>query len=410
MEKILIRNIDLERWRKLKNKRILVYGRRKTGKTFFVKRFTEWDYFFFVKRDGGILDLDSKREISYDYLTDLLLNEKKRFVIDEFHRLPEEFLDFLQAYGDKLNLTLITSTLWLSRKILGESSPLLGIFQEFKLGLIDERDVLNFLSKERDRKRLVEKAVYLREPWLIPLVENSRDLPRILIEQKNTIERLVGEIFREEERELKKSYVAILAAISSGKTKSSEISSFMFSRKLLPKDDPSLVQGYLKTLCNIGLLNKIEVFNKKFNFYLHASPLLDLYFLLDAKYGFSETELPQKEVERVFLERLPFHVELFFGSLLSKLFGLKFGKIVEKDFEINIALSSFKKIKVVCEVKWKDFVSAKEAKNVENVLNKIRAEERMLIVPHVRNLEVRPHGVKVIDVNKILKMIKHEPS
>jgi hypothetical protein len=96
---------------------------------------------------------------------------------------------------------LVTSTLWLSRKILGESSPLLGIFEEFKIDLIDERDVLKFLKERFEGKKLIDTAIYLREPWLIPLVQDvHEDIPRILVEEKNTIERLIGEIFREEER------------------------------------------------------------------------------------------------------------------------------------------------------------------------------------------------------------------
>ena len=77
-------------------RRVLVYGRRKVGKSFFVKRFTKWDAYFHVKRSGGILELDSLREIDYSYLKDYILKEKdKRIVVDEFHRLPEDFLDFL---------------------------------------------------------------------------------------------------------------------------------------------------------------------------------------------------------------------------------------------------------------------------------------------------------------------------
>ena len=356
MRKILIRNIDINRWKKLGN-RVLVYGRRKVGKSFFVRNFTDWDEYFFVKRDGGILDTKTNKEISYSYLKDFLLKERKKVVIDEFQRLPEDFLDFLQAFSEKLDLVLITSTLWLSRKILGESSPILGLFEEFKLGIIDERDVLKFLNQLKG-KELIDTCIYIREPWLIPLLKRSiyEEIPRILIEEKNTIERLIGEIFREEGRELRKTYIAILSAISSGKMKSSEISSLLFSKKIIPKDDPSIIQGHLKILCNIGILEKLKILNKKFDYFMQKSPLLDLYFYLDSKYGFSEIEIPEREIKKVFMEKLPFHVEQFFRILLSKIFGLKAGKIIEKDFDIDIALYSFKKIEVLCEVKWKNFI------------------------------------------------------
>jgi len=402
---ILVRYTDIERWKKT-GKRVLVYGRRKTGKTFFLKNFTSYDEYFFVKRDGEILDLKNMKTISYEYLKDLLIREReKRVIIDEFHRLPEEFLDFLQAYGSELNLVLVTSTLWLSRKILGESSPLLGIFEEFKIDLIDERDVLKFLKVKLEGKKLIDTAIYLREPWLIPLVQDvHEDIPRILIEEKNTIERLIVEIFREEERQLKSSYISILSAISSGRTKSSEISSFMFSRKILPKDDPSIIQPYLKTLSNIGIIEKIKILNKKFDLYVHKSPLLDIYFLLDSKYGFSEIEIPQQEVKKIFEEKLPFHAELFFGRLFSKIFGLKFGKIMEKDYDIDVALFSHKKLKMIFEIKWKNFVNKEEIGKIENVFSSMEAE-KFLVVPEASSLERTPKGIEVVDVNRILELI-----
>jgi hypothetical protein len=73
------------------------------------------------------------KTISYEYLKDLLIREKeKRVIIDEFHRLPEEFLDSLQAYGSELNLVLVTSTFWLSRKILEEIGKIENVFSSME--------------------------------------------------------------------------------------------------------------------------------------------------------------------------------------------------------------------------------------------------------------------------------------
>jgi len=92
----------------------------------------------------------------------------------------------------------------------------------------------------------------------------------------------------------------------------------MYARKLLQKDDPSLIQNYLKTLAKIGLIEKISVLNKKFDLYVHVSPILDLYFYLDAKYGFSEINIPDQEVKRVFMPKLPVHAEQFSESCSLK--------------------------------------------------------------------------------------------
>ena len=143
---IIERKEDKKRFRALGDW-ILVYGRRKTGKTFFIENFTQWDEFFYVRRDRSIFSKKDMKTISYESFLELLkrgLEEGKRIVVDEFHRLPEDFLDFLHALGRKGKLTLISSTLWISKKLLTQKSPILGLFSEFPLGLIDERDILRF--------------------------------------------------------------------------------------------------------------------------------------------------------------------------------------------------------------------------------------------------------------------------
>ncbi|RLE71435.1 MAG: ATP-binding protein, partial [Thermoprotei archaeon] len=344
MRKILNRKIDIERWSKLGD-RVLVYGRRKVGKSFFVKNFTVWDDYFFVKRDSGVLDLRAGVEVSYDYLKDFLLRSSgRRVVIDEFQRLPDDFLDFLHAYGERLNLVLITSTLWLAQRILSFDSPILGLFQRFKMGLVDERDILLGLSDIYSGRSLVEAAVYLREPWLIPMVEGDvrNEIPRIIYEERDTVERLIGEVFREEERSLKKSYAAILTAVANGKRRSGEISSHLYSLKIIPRDDPSIIQGHLRTLVNIGLLERLKILNKRFDEYQHLSPITDLYFYLDSKYGFSEIDIPEGMVRKAFRKLLPLHVEQFFRNLLAKLYDMIPAKILEKDYDVDIVLLDYR--------------------------------------------------------------------
>ncbi|MCD6368550.1 MAG: ATP-binding protein [Thermoproteales archaeon] len=408
MEKILIRNIDIDRWRKT-GRRVLVYGRRKVGKSFFVKNFTKWDRYFFVKRDGGIIDLGDGREVSYEYLKDILLRDpREKIVIDEFHRLPEDFLDLLHAYGEKLNLVLITSTLWLAQRIFSEDSPILGIFQRFKMELIDERDILVGLSDMFSGRKLIEAAVYLREPWLIPMIQGEvrTEIPRIIYEEKDTVERLVGEVFREEERSLKKSYIAILNAVSSGKRRSGELSSHLYSRRIIPRDDPSIIQGHLRTLVNIGLLEKLKIPNRRFDQYLHKSPVTDLYFYLDSKYGFSELEIPLRSIEKVFQELLPRHVEQYLRNLLSKIYGMTPAKIIESGYDVDIVLLDLQRIKLVGEVKWRKDIERKELRKIEAILSGFKGAKRILIVPEKTSLPYTPEDIEVWDVEDILEITR----
>src|SRR5579885_2286164 len=370
MENIIIRHEDIKRWEKAGN-RVIVYGRRKTGKSFFIKNFTKWDEYFFVKRDGGVIDLRNNREVSYEYLKDIILASNRKVVVDEFQRLPEDFPDFLHANADKAKLVLIASTLYISRKILSYGSPLLGAFEEFRLDIREE-------------------------------------LARILKEEKNTFESLIGEIFIEEERTLTKVYVGILTAVASGKAKSSEISSFLFSKKLIEKDDPSLIQSYLKVLQQIGLIEKVDVYNKWFDHFKISSPLLDLYFYLEGKYGFSELEVPLEEVHRVVDGKLPNHVEHFYRGLLSKHFGLKPFKILDKSVEVDIALGSFKGVDVIGEVKWKDRVERAEIRSIEEKLRMFEAQRKFLIVKSIGSLESYPEGVEVLDPEAVKELISAE--
>ncbi len=77
---------------------ILIYGRRKVGKTFLIKNFLEYDVFFRVNRDGSIST--EKFVISainnmddFSRAVSELLFADKTVVIDEFQRLPESVLE-----------------------------------------------------------------------------------------------------------------------------------------------------------------------------------------------------------------------------------------------------------------------------------------------------------------------------
>jgi len=109
--------------------------------------------------------------------------------------------------------------------LLGPKSPILGLFLEFKLDIIDERDILLALKNYiKNPKNLVEYCTYSREPILLRFF-NSNLVP-VLKNMKFAVPSLVGEIFTEEERELSSRYEGILRAISTGKNTLGEITSF----------------------------------------------------------------------------------------------------------------------------------------------------------------------------------------
>src|SRR5208283_4291964 len=142
-------------------------------------------------------------------------------------------------------------------KLISNRSPILGLFAEIPIGLIDMKDSAAELAKhELDKKSLTELAILLKEPLAIDYFDEKKPprhiLATIISASSNTVPALIGEIFVEEERSVSAAYEAILRAIANGNVVSSEISSYLFSRKLIQKDDPSIVQQYLNNLVEFG--------------------------------------------------------------------------------------------------------------------------------------------------------------
>ncbi len=403
----IIRHEDLNRWKRT-GAWTFVYGRRKTGKSFFVKNFTKWDKYYYIGRAGEIFESQSK--IDYDTFAREVINKLKEgdsIVIDEIQRLPEEFYDRLHNLGVQGNLTAISSTLWAAKRLIGMKSSLLGLFSEFKMNMIDERDILRNLSKRiKNCKELIEIATYLREPWLIPLWEKvgKKVLFSMATNSKMSVPALIGEIFSEEEKQLSSVYEAILKAVSDGKRISGEITKYVYALKRIPAQNPSFVHPYLNSLNKLGVLEKTKIFGKNKYVYTHTSPVMDLYYYMNEKYGFSERDLPENQIKDILKKKVPYHVEQFFKNLLSKIFGLGKEIISEKDYEIDIALTKFKKLKVVCEVKWKKRIDKYEIKRIEEVLNRFKCK-KIMIVPEKKNLERAPKGIKLLDVKDILKIL-----
>lgn len=397
---IIQRFSEIEQLKKIKVP-LLVYGRRKTGKTFLVKNFFKEQKYFFVRRDRSIYYENLNEVVNYKELLRIIREEKKSIiVVDEFHRLPEEFLDYLHIKAPE-NIVLVTSTLYLAKKLIAEKSPILGLFLEYRVKLIDELDILlNLKKKIKNKRNLVEYCVYLREPIFLRF--SGLNLFEILKHLKITVPALISEIFLEEDRELSERYEGILRAVASGKNNLSQITSFLYSNNLIEKEDISTIKPYLKILRDIGLINRMPEFKSKRYYYFISSPILDLYYYLDEKYNFSERELDEK----YFYEKLPKYVEFFIRDLFSKIYKKRVFIINRPDLEIDIALGDFQKINLVVEVKWGKSINMKEIRKIEEKLNKFQNTKKILFVPDKRKIKVKIKNIEVWDITDVLKLIK----
>ena len=122
------------------------------------------------------------------------------------------------------------------------------------------------------------------------------------------------------------------------------------------------------------------------------------------RYSYTETDVSVDFIRKVIDAKIPFHVEQFFRNLLSKVFGLIYQRIEEKNFDVDITLFEFKKIKLIGEVKWKNFVSRDEVKKIEDNLHKFKCR-RILIVPNKTTVEREPEGIEIWDIEDILNLV-----
>lgn len=387
------------------NKWILLYGRRKTGKTFLVRNFLNFDDYFFIKTNKNVLTEDNE-SISYETFIEILkrsLKSGKTVVVDEFHRLDKDFFDLLHSLKKQGKLILISSTLSLSKRLISARSALLGLFAEIPLGLISLEESLNSLKKFKfSKQERIELAILLREPIAVDYFNEKKKaretISTIILSSLKTIPALVGEIFSEEERELSAVYEGVLRGISIGNVGSGEISSYLFSKKLIKKDDPSIIQQYLNNLISFGIIRRIELFKKKKFIYKLVSPLSKIYYYADEKYNLSERKVTEEELSPIINELMPRIVEDNVREVLAEKYGLRESIFEAKDFDIDGILLKFKKPEIALEVKWGG-LGKKEIDKAEEVLGKIDATRKLLFV---KDKKIIKSNLETIDVDDLI--------
>ena len=369
---MFVKRPALENFLKTKGRRLL-YGRRKTGKTFYVRRVLK-DYDYFIVMKGGKI---------YEPATDTVLDTQSfvrlcragNLVLDEFHRADPKVFYAVQAGECGEEIVFITSTLHYHTKLTtAPGAPLKGLFLTMKVGLVSPRDLL-LVDWGIEGPELIERLVLYREPPMIGL--EPEHIIASSLEYSNA---LLGEVFDEEDITLTRRFIAILEAISSGRTRLTEISGYLASRGLLPKDSASLISKYLKTMIDIGLIEAVPILGKrKGRVYRHVSPLTDLAYYFSTRYGFGDVSLSKSFLMRVFRQRLPLMVERFVEALLADVFGLRPVKIVEP--EIDISLAKYSKPVLVAEVKWSNRIRREDVRRAEAKLGVYEEARKLLIVP-----------------------------
>jgi len=381
----------------------LVYGRRKTGKTYLVRNFVPHDTYFFISRDGTVYR-DDGTTIQYETLKEIVkihLDEKKTIAIDEFQRLPDGFQDYLHFLGGKGNLILISSTLWLAdRLVSGSGSPILGLVRPIKVGPVNPADAVESMKAyAKNPAEIIEASIYLSEPILCRYYSGDmrENLSGFLYDNRGVVEGIILDAFREEERSYSLIYRGILKAVGSGRNTSTFISSYLYSKRLIKKDSPGMIQRHLDILVRMGFLDKIPVFSRRKFIYRHISPLLDIHYYLDEKYAYTEREIPLALIRDVIDERVPRHVEHFLTKLISMRKGLSL--FISEKPEVDGLLCKFKRPVIGIEVKWGK-TSAKDIRKFAEKVESLNVEKGIFI--SIESMKKSLNKIELLTLNDIV--------
>ena len=315
----------------------LIFGRRKTGKSFMVRHMVDYDRYFFVTRGGAVIQSEGFELLPYKVFLERfrgLLRERITLVVDEFQRLPEEFLDVLHHLRttSRAKVLLIGSSMSVARRMLERRSPLVGIVRPVRIGLIDPRDILKapLNMKAEDLLRI---APYIRDPWILEFVSpESFSMERVVKVIRYSVRALVGEVFSEEDRVLTDRYEMILRALSLGNSTPGEVASYisgLVDERLKSQD----VKSYLANLVGMGIVERVKVRGRRRYIYRIESPLVDLFYYLDSKLGFQEVEVPLEELVRLAEVKAGAYYEDFIVKLLAEVLGGRAEKSLDPEVD-----------------------------------------------------------------------------
>ena len=372
--------------------RKLLYGRRKTGKTFYVRHRLP-DFSYYIVRPGGRF-LDPNRGEDYDANSFIrICRLESNVVIDEFHRAEPILFDTIQAGECPTELVLLTSTLHYHRKFTeAASAPLKGLFQEWKVDLLSPVELLAIDEWDLEGRELVEHLVFYQEPSLV-----GWPLRAIIEAGRGLAHGLVGEVLEEEDYAYTSRFNAILSALAAGRSKLGEIAGYLYSRGLLPSPQTGLITKYLAIMARIGLLERIPIISSRRSVYRHASPLTYTIFYLEERYAYGDLPLSWGFLQKALRNIIPLLVERFFERFLAEINGLRPLRIL-KPYEIDIALAQGRNIKLVAEVKWTHKLARKEVRRIEAKLAQFEDAEKLLIVPDATL--VPETQLKILDIKE----------
>ncbi len=314
---------------------LLVYGRRKTGKTWLLRNCIDWSLYATITWSGDCILEERGREARVVGLSDCmnkivesLKRSDRTVVLDEFQRLPVKYWDLLALAGQEAESRLIAcgSSLGIVRRVFERRSPLLGVFEAFHVGLVDVADAIKSLYHwGLGRREAVLWSVVVRDPWILMHVKPEGSLWEVLVEYLPRLalasRGLIGEVFVEEERHLTRVYESTLQLLAKGYWRANDIAVKLYEAGLTSSPQPGIATGILMALEGMGLVERVPLWKTRGSrvYYRHRSPLVSLlYWTLDL------IEEPDARVNPEALKsRYGIELQFTLGELLAKYHGLK---------------------------------------------------------------------------------------
>lgn len=337
---------------------LLVYGRRKTGKTFLLKELCAFDRYYLVKRDLSILSgTDSLNPGEAVKRIREELAEGKQVVLDEFQRLPEGILEELLVEHPKGRLILSGSSMRIQKTFFSSKSPFLGFFTPRRIGFIDPVTMMRSLKQKFQPALTIELSAFLREPWLVPLYRAGESIEafvfRASAHSAHIIPALIGEIFTEEERELSTKFEALVSLIGSGEWDAKRLANILHSRNIIPEPSQSSIAQYLKNLREMDIAEAVRPYRSKKLYHRLRSPIASVFYGLDRSYDIRHRSVSYEEARPTVRKLIHLEVQNFVADLFAELQDGRKEYCISPSREIDFIITKRNKPQVVGEVKWK---------------------------------------------------------
>lgn len=380
---------------------LIIYGRRRVGKTELVKQFIKdkRHVYFIADERGALFNLIELKKMMAAYLEDSLfekadirewtelfteftkkVDERMIIVIDEFPYLiksdkavPSLFQKIWDANLSSKEIMLIllgSSISVMETQVLGYRAPLYGRRTgQWKLEPLKLGDVAEFLPYEIEE---LIKAYAILDG--IPLYIMKFDSNMTLIDNLKTKIFTRGQFLYEEaeillKQELREpaNYFNILRAISYGRNKFGEIANFTML-------DKSIVSKYVENLINLRIIEKEYPITQRKGTRNAFYKFTDNYFNFWFRFVYPNKHLIEEDRQDALIEQisedLNKHYSRVFEDVCKDFLQVpkvkpfifnKIGRWWHKNREIDLVALNEKTHQILfCECKWKNNVDAKK--------------------------------------------------